>query len=191
VVVILKIKPSWVVSCLTSAEDFWKSPTQWPKFATVGARAIGAAVAGLALSATTTADVPAARIEPIRSRETRTDPRIARLERFFKNYHCPVPYHTSDYLRAADGYGLDYRLLPAVSIRETLCGIAEKQQHNAWGYHPGHQSFSSIEIGIDFVARRLAEDPRYKGKTVKDKLFTYNPRPAYPEEVNRIMRQIE
>jgi len=64
---------------------------------------------------------------------SRPDPRIARLEKFFESYHCPAPHHTSEYLRAADSYRLDYRLLPAVSIRETLCGRTEKQQHNAWG----------------------------------------------------------
>jgi len=120
---------------------------------------------------------------------SRPDPRIARLEKFFGVYHCPAPHHTSEYLRAADSYGLDYRLLPAVSIRETLCGRTEQHQHNPWGYH--HQSFASIEAGIEFLAKRLAEHPLYRGKTLQDKLFTYNPLPAYPPEVKWIMRQIE
>jgi hypothetical protein len=118
------------------------------------------------------------------------DPRIARLERFFHIYHCPEPYHVSDYLRAADDYQLDYRLLPAVSVRETLCGIAAVE-NNWWGFHNGTEGFPSIEAGIDFMAHRLAEHPYYKGKTLQQKLFTYNPRPAYPGEVARIMQKIE
>ena len=153
-------------------------------------RGLTAAV-GLSLGATTTADVPAGRLRPIPTVASTIDPRIARLERFFQIYHCPAPHHTSEYLNAADGYGLDYRLLPAVSIRESLCGIAEKQPHNLWGFHPGRQSFPSIEAGINFLAERLTRNPLYRGKTLQDKLFTYNPRPAYPEEVKRIMRQIE
>ena len=166
---------------MIAAQDFLEFPRRYPKLLT--------AAAGLALCATTTADVPASRITPIRV--SQPDPRIARLEKFFRTYHCPTPYHTSDYLRAADGYGLDYRLLPAVSIRETRCGVEEQEQHNHWGYNPGGPGFPSVEAGIDFVAQRLARHPLYKGKTLQDMLFTYNPRPAYPEEVRRIMRQVD
>jgi len=182
VIVILKLKSPWLVRPLSATEDLFKSRPRWSRIAA----AVGAALAGLTFSATTTADIPADRI-PF----SKSDPRAARLEHFFKTYHCPTPYPTFEYLRAADGYGLDYRLLPAVSIRETSCGRAERQQHNAWGYHPGHQEFPSVASGISFVAQRLAEHPLYKGKTMKEKLLTYNPRPAYPGEIDHIMRQIE
>ncbi len=177
-VVTLKFTPAWTVRCLSLAESVLRTRRNWP-------RVLAGALSGLAVSAITTADIPPDRMPRM------PDHRIARLERFFQTYHCPTPYHTSDYLRAADGYGLDYRLLPALSIRETLCGRAERQQHNAWGFHPGHQTFPSTEIGIDFVAQRLAQHRLYKGKTLDAKLFTYNPRSAYPNEVKRIMGQIE
>jgi hypothetical protein len=118
------------------------------------------------------------------------DLRASRLDRVFHLYHCPKPYHVDEYLRAADAFQLDYRLLPAVSIRETTCGVGEVE-NNRWGFHPGRQSFPSIEAGIAFMARRLAEGTYYKGKTLQQKLFTYNPLPAYPDEVARIMSQIE
>ena len=136
----------------------------------------------LALCVNDTASLPA--LDPV------ANPRFARLERFFGRYNCPIPQHVTDYLRAADRYGLDYRLLPALSIRETHCGLQESG-NNRWGYHPGRQTFPSIEAGIDYVARQLAENPVYKGKTLPGKLYTYNPREAYPEEVRRIMRQIK
>jgi len=132
------------------------------------------------------ADLPAALLKPL----PKPDARIVRLEKFFRLYNCPQPLHTSEYLRVADGYGLDYRLLPAISVRETQCGVAATE-NNRWGYHPGRQSFPSTREGIEFVARVLAEGFYYKGKTLRDKLFTYNPRAAYPDEVQRIMRQIE
>lgn len=187
-VVTIKLTAPWAVRCLSVAENFFASRHILARF---WIRALGAAAAGLALSATTTADVPAARIRPIYSVAAKPDPRVARLEKFFKIYHCPAPYPTFDYLRAADSYGLDYRLLPAVSIRETLCGITKKQENNLWGYHPGRQSFPSVAVGIDFLARRLTQNPLYQGKTLQGKLFTYNPLAAYPDEVKRIMRQIE
>jgi len=129
-------------------------------------------------------------LKPALNPASKPDARFARLEKFFRLYHCPQPRHTSEYLRAADENGLDYRLLPAISIRETLCGVAATE-NNHWGYHPGRQSFPSAQEGIDFVARVLAEGFYYKGKTLRDKLLTYNPRAAYPDEVQWIMRQIE
>jgi hypothetical protein len=119
-----------------------------------------------------------------------TDPRVQRLGTFFQAYHCPEPHHVDDYLRAADRYGLDYRLLPAISLRETTCGRTQKD-NNLWGYHPGRMSFASVESGIEFLSRRLAKNPPYAGKTLREKLRTYNPRPAYLAEVERIMKQIE
>lgn len=146
-------------------------------------RMLGAA-AGLVVSSNYAVNLPEASFKPAR------DIRFDRLGRFFQRYNCPEPLHISDYLRVADGYGLDYRLLPALSIRETHCGI-EDTRNNHWGYDPGRQAFDSIEAGIDFVAQQLALTPLYRGKTVQEKLFVYNPLPDYPQEVIRIMRQIE
>ena len=137
-----------------------------------------------------TADVPSAMLRPVPRLVFPDDPRAARLERFFHIYHCPEPHRTADYLRAADNYELDYRLLPAISVRESTCGVAQVD-NNFWGYHSGRQGFASVEAGIDFVARQLVQSSYYKGKTLQGKLFTYNPLPAYAGEVQRIMRQIE
>jgi hypothetical protein len=192
VIVTLRLTPSWTARCLIAAEGFFASPRRWSKFATLRhcARLLGVAPAGLVLCAISTADAPVSRVKPIPAPASKPDPRIVRLRKLFRTYNCPEPHHIPEYLSAADGYGLDYRLLPAVSIRETLCGIAEKQ-NNRWGYHPGRQTFPSIEVGIDFVARQLARNPLYKGKTLQEKLFTYNPLPAYPGEVERIMRRAD
>jgi hypothetical protein len=187
VVVTLRLTPCWAVRGFLAGKNSLQSRRKRTMPAVFWARALGTVVAGVVLSAATTADVPAARITPIAS----TDPRVPRLEKFFRYYHCTTPYPTSDYLRAADRYGLDYRLLPAISIRETACGVGQQRENNHWGYHADQQSFPSVAEGIDFLSRRLTEHPFYRGKTLQDKLFTYNPRPAYPDEVKRIMRQID
>ena len=41
------------------------------------------------------------------------------------------------------------------------------------------------------MARVLVQGDFYKGKTLEQKLFTYNPKIKYPDEVKGIMRQIE
>lgn len=118
------------------------------------------------------------------------DPRSARLEAFFKAYGCPAPLHVNEYLRAADSHALDYRLLPAISLVESTCGTFQRM-NNHWGWDSAQSGFSSVPAGIEFVTSQLAESPPYKGKTVKEKLFTYNPYRQYVRQVERLMQQIE
>jgi hypothetical protein len=51
--------------------------------------------------------------------------------------------------------------------------------------------FDSVPAGIDYISEQLAENPKYKGKTVREKLFTYNPYKGYVRQVERLMQQIE
>jgi len=118
------------------------------------------------------------------------DPRVMRLEAFFKAYDCPGPLHVQEYLRAADSHALDYRMLPAISLVESTCGAFERM-NNRWGWDSVQSGFPSVPAGIDYISGQLAEAPQYKGKTVKEKLFTYNPYPEYVRQVERLMRQIE
>ena len=118
------------------------------------------------------------------------DPRGQRLEAFFKAYDCPGPFHVQEYLRAADTHALDYRILPAISLVESTCGAFERM-NNRWGWDSVQSGFESVPAGIDYITAQLAENPKYKGKTVKEKLFTYNPYPAYVRQVERLMQQIE
>ena len=118
------------------------------------------------------------------------DPRGDRLEAFFKAYDCPAPLHVDEYLRAADSYAIDYRLLPAISLVESTCGAFEKM-NNRWGWDSAQKSFPSVSAGIEFISSQLAENPRYKGKSLQQKLFTYNPYPRYVRQVQRLMQEIE
>src|SRR5208283_1569620 len=103
VVITLRFTTPWAVRFLAAAEDFLGSRRGLVKFAALWARGLGAA-AGLALCATATADLPAVPMTPTPALTSRPDPRIARLEKFFKTYHCPAQQQVSEYLRAADGY---------------------------------------------------------------------------------------
>lgn len=154
-------------------------------------RKLGTALVGITMCAVTAADgtmvvsVPRAKAPVVRA-----DPRIGKLEAFFDGYHCPSPRHVADYLRVADTYKIDYRLLPALSVRESTCGQYQKM-NNRWGWASGRNGFASIPAGIEYVARQLAEARQFKGKSLEQKLWTYNPRAAYPGEVEKMMRKIE
>lgn len=117
------------------------------------------------------------------------DARPAKLLAFFEAYGCRGPLHIGEYVRAADTYGIDYRLLPALSVRESTCGRYARR-NNRWGWDSARTGFASVAAGIEYVARQLAWGRYYRGKTLEQKLRTYNPNPKYAAEVKRLMREI-
>ena len=153
-------------------------------------RKLGTAAVGVTMFAVTAADGTVIVNRPTPLPVFTADARIERLRVFFDAYACPAPRHIADYLRVADTYGLDYRILPALSVRESTCGQYQKM-NNRWGWDSGQSGFGSIASGIEYVARQLAEAPQYKGKTLDQLLWTYNPRAAYPGEVKKLMARIE
>ena len=112
------------------------------------------------------------------------------LEKFFKHYRCPEPYYIEDYLEVADRYGLDFRLLPAISVRETTCGRFEKN-NNRFGFHVERYGFTSIPGAILFMGQRIGRDPLYRGLSLTKILNRFNSREEYAEEVKALMRQID
>jgi hypothetical protein len=118
------------------------------------------------------------------------DLRVERLETFFASFGCPAPHHAAEYIRAADVYQVDYRLLPAISVLESTCG-AYGRMNNNWGWNRAQNGFSSVPAGIAFVTSRLAVGPPYKDKGLDEKLFNYNPEPKYARQVKHLMREIE
>ncbi|MBZ5604392.1 MAG: hypothetical protein LAO79_18980 [Acidobacteriia bacterium] len=118
------------------------------------------------------------------------DTRSKHLQAFFEAYNCPPPLLTSEYIAVADAYGLDYRLLPAVSVRESTCG-QHARYNNRWGWDSARTGFASLRHGIRFIARQLAFGRYYQGKTLDEKLHAYNPNPKYPGEIRSLMREID
>jgi len=63
--------------------------------------------------------------------------------------------------------------------------------NNRWGWDSAQTGFPSVPAGIEFISSQLANGQPYRGKTLKEKLFTYNPYPQYVRQVEKLMRQIE
>ena len=118
------------------------------------------------------------------------DQRVRRVDAFFQSYGCPVPNHAADYVRAADEYGIDYRILPVISLLETTCGFYQRA-NNHWGWNSGNTGFGSVPQGIDFITRQLAEGEPYRKRDLDRKLFAYNPFSAYVSAAKRLMREID
>ena len=118
------------------------------------------------------------------------DPRILKVDAFFDSYGCPAPNYAAEYVRAADLYHVDYRLLPTISLLESTCGSYQRH-NNHWGWNSTKTGFPSVVHGIDFITQQLAEGDAYKNRDLDGKLFAYNPRPAYVRVTRRLMQKIE
>jgi hypothetical protein len=116
--------------------------------------------------------------------------RARKLEAFFEAHGCPRPFHVQDYVDAADIYRIDYRLLPAVSVRESTCGVYARR-NNRWGWASTHVGFRSVARGIHYIARQLAFGRYYRDKDVDGKLRAYNPNPRYLRQVKELMEEID
>jgi hypothetical protein len=117
------------------------------------------------------------------------DSRVLRVDAFFESFDCPRPNHAAEYVRVADRYHLDYRILPAISVLESTCGSAQRL-NNHWGWNSARTGFPSVAHGIDYVTRQLAAGEPYKSRDLDGKLFTYNPRPAYVRAARRLIARI-
>lgn len=120
------------------------------------------------------------------------------IDAFFKKRSMPMEGTGKTFVLVAEKYGLDWRLLPSIAIRESSGG-KQACGHNpfGWGSCKLH-NFISYEQAIEALGKNLGgANPRtssyYAGKSTKDKLYYYNGTvlPEYPDEVLAIMKMIE
>lgn len=97
------------------------------------------------------------------------------------------------FVGVADQCDLDWRLLPAIAVKESSGG-KQACGNNPFGWASCRQDFESIEKAIEVVGFNLCGfDPKtasyYKNKTTYEKLWSYNgvANPNYPNEVLKIM----
>ncbi len=111
------------------------------------------------------------------------------LRRFLKDHHCPDESYAGIFVKEADSHGLDWRLLPSLSIVESGGG-RHARGNNLFGWANGKRTFDSISEAIHHVAEVLAHGRAYRGKDLEAKLTTYNHRTDYKQMVMSIMHQI-
>lgn len=127
------------------------------------------------------------------SKEARTDV----LREFLSRYNSPLKDYAENIVAAADKYGLDYRLIPAIAMQEsTLCLKAPKDSNNCWGfgiYGKKMTRFTDLAEGIDTVSRGIARDYYQKGLVKPAEIMTkYTPSNTgeWAENVTYVMERI-
>ena len=131
------------------------------------------------------------------------------IDSYFKSKNMPLAGHGMGMVLAAEKYDLDWRLLAAVSVRETTGGreacpkTFERTgdmgyRYNVFGWGSCKIKFKSYEHGFEVLAKNLSgNNPNtayhYANKDTIAILEAYNPRTIvkhYPEQVMAIMENI-
>ena len=84
----------------------------------------------------------------------------------------PLESYSNQNFEVSDKYGIDYRLIPAIAMKETGGGrTANTDSFNAWGFENGRTNFTSWESAIETVGKTLKEKYIAKGLTTPDEIM--------------------
>lgn len=97
------------------------------------------------------------------------DIRVIALKNFFTDINSPLKDYAQDLVYQADIWGLDYALIPAISMQESrACKIIPPESHNCWGfgiYGKKVTRFKSYPEAITKIAKTIKEAYVKKGLT--------------------------
>lgn len=135
--------------------------------------------------------VQANQIDPIQRMEADA------IDAYFAEHDMPLLGQGMKMVQEAELNGLDWRLLPAIAVRESSGG-KNACKNNPFGWGSCKINFNSVEEAIETVAMNLGgNNPKtarhYDNKTVKQILRAYNPPSIvlrYAEQVMAIMKSI-
>ena len=131
---------------------------------------------------------------------TSVDGRKVAVKNFFKKYKSDLLPFADVVVEAADEYGLDYRLIPAIAMQESnLCKKLPgklKGSNNCWGfgvYGSKVIRFDSYSEAIHTVTKALATKYKAKGLVTPEeimKMYTPNSNGSWAFSVNHFMNAI-
>jgi hypothetical protein len=129
---------------------------------------------------------------------TEIDGRSEKIRQFFARYNSPLEPYAQDVVNAADQYGLDFRLIPAIAMQESgLCKVIPNNSYNCWGfgiYGKTVTHFADYKEGIYTVTKALATRYKDKGLVTPDEIMTmYTPSSngSWAFSVKHFMAQLE
>jgi len=120
------------------------------------------------------------------------------IDTYFESHGAPLKGRGLKFVLEAEKNDIDWRLLPAIAMRESTGGIhaCKRVPNSVFGYGSCKMGFKSIDESIEIVARSLGgNNPNtarhYSDKTTLQILKKYNSViPTYSQEIVRIMKAI-
>jgi len=125
------------------------------------------------------------------------------IDNYFAKYNAPLEGYGMKFVLEAEKNGLDWRLLPAIAMRETTGGKqackSAKAPNNNFGWASCKMGFESIGQSIEHISKTLGGNndnvKHYKSEmTTEQILKKYNPDsivPGYSKQVIKIMKAID
>ena len=84
------------------------------------------------------------------------DPRVTKLHAYLEKNKSPLTDYADEFVKYADKYELDWRLLPAISgVESTFGKHIPFNSYNAYGWANGGYKFTSWEDSIEHVTMTL------------------------------------
>jgi hypothetical protein len=128
-----------------------------------------------------------------------SDARVEILHQFMSSQNSPLTPYAKFLVTTADKYQLDYRLLPAIAMKESgLCRVIPEGSHNCWGWgihSKGTLSFDSYEEAIETVSKGLKENYVDIGlvtvEEIMSKYIPHSPGGIWAVNVSSYMHQIK
>lgn len=125
----------------------------------------------------------------------------AKIDAYFAKGDMPLEGYGMKMVLAAEKHDLDWRLIPAIAVRESTGGrhACKSVSYSAFGWGSCKISFKSYDHAIESLAEHLGgNNPKtaryYANKSIEQILKTYNPPsvvPKYAQEVIAVMNKIE
>jgi hypothetical protein len=135
----------------------------------------------------TVADVPPARPVPAAPKHAP----VEKLAAFMREKGFVQPYNLPVIIQSAARASIPPSLIVCIEFVESSGGkYYDADTNNPLGWKNGKASFSSVPAAIREVSEELGSGRYYAGKTLEEKLRTYNPRPYYSIKVKGCMSQL-
>lgn len=119
-----------------------------------------------------------------------------RLDAYFSKREMPLAGYGIEFVRSANKYNVDWRLVAAIGVRESSGG-KHMMNNNPFGWGSAKIEFDDFSEAIDVVSSNLGGfNPNtaryYKNSDTKKKLWYYNGTVmrTYPAEVMEIMEMV-
>ena len=99
-------------------------------------------------------------------KETAFDYRVYTLRKFLSKFNSPLTPYSLEFIKQADYYGLDWRIVPAITgVESTFGKHIPANSYNAYGWANGNYSFKSWPDSIQTVTKTLKYKYVDKGAT--------------------------
>lgn len=157
-------------------------------FATAGASPQGRAKAESTMAGSSAA------LTKTRNVASDQDERVKRLSLFLKSRNSPLKSYAQDFIRTADKYGVDWKLVPSITGVESSFGLAIPQgSYNAYGWANGEFYFKSWPDSIEVVTKVLRENYIDRGADTVWKIAPIYAPPSqtWAGKVSNFMNNIE